>query len=232
MRIVAKLLSMCLLSSACLSHRAGAQPPATPVRPVTDVYHGVKVVDPYRWLESDDDPEVKAWSDAENTYARGILDRLPNLAAIRKRVTEVMSAESPSYSDVTFRGGRYFVKKNQPPKQQPLLVVLASPDDLAGERVVVDPNAIDPTGATSMDWYVASPDGKLVAVSLSVGGTERGDAHIYSNHVEGLTEQLAREPLALPRVRVAPRPIDELGFEDIALVDYRHHPFIKFPIAV
>lgn len=59
-----------------------------------------------------------------------------------------------------------------------------------------------------------------------------GDAHVYLNHVDGLREQLTREPMPLPRVRVANRPALEVTFEDIELVDYRHHPFIKFPIAV
>ncbi len=59
-----------------------------------------------------------------------------------------------------------------------------------------------------------------------------GDAHVYLNHVDGLREQLTREPMALPRVRVASRPALELTFEDIELLEYRHHPFIKFPIAV
>ncbi len=59
-----------------------------------------------------------------------------------------------------------------------------------------------------------------------------GDAHIYLNHVEGLKEQLARAPYPLPRLEIADKPLDEVRFEDIRLVGYRHHPFIKFPIAV
>ncbi len=59
-----------------------------------------------------------------------------------------------------------------------------------------------------------------------------GDAHIYQNHVEGLMEQLTRTPKPLPRVKVAHKPTLELTFEDIELVGYEHHPFIKFPIAV
>ena len=173
-------ISLLTFVLACTSLESWAQPPATPVRPVTDTYHGVKVVDPYRWLEPDHDSDVKAWSDAENAYARSILDRLPNVAAIRERVTAIMSAKSPSYGGVTFRGGRYFAVKTEPPKQQPMLIVLDALDDLSSERVVLDPNALDPTGATSMDWYMASPDGKLVAVSLSVGGSEAGDVHVYS----------------------------------------------------
>jgi thymidylate synthase len=59
-----------------------------------------------------------------------------------------------------------------------------------------------------------------------------GDAHIYLNHVEGLKLQLSREPLALPQVRIADKPLAELAFEDITLVDYQHHPFIKFEVSV
>jgi thymidylate synthase len=59
-----------------------------------------------------------------------------------------------------------------------------------------------------------------------------GDAHIYLNHVEGLKEQLKREPYALPRVQLANKPLDELRFEDITLSEYQHHPFIKFAVSV
>ncbi len=59
-----------------------------------------------------------------------------------------------------------------------------------------------------------------------------GDAHVYLNHVEGLQKQLEREPLPLPQVRVAQKPLDALQFEDIELVGYEHHPFIRFKVAV
>jgi thymidylate synthase len=59
-----------------------------------------------------------------------------------------------------------------------------------------------------------------------------GDAHIYLNHVEGLKLQLTRNPLPLPRVEIAKKPMDELRFEDIQLLDYQHHPFIRFQVAV
>ena len=59
-----------------------------------------------------------------------------------------------------------------------------------------------------------------------------GDAHIYQNHIEGIQKQLTRDPFPLPRVEVAKKPLDAITFDDITLVDYQHHPFIKFPIAV
>jgi thymidylate synthase len=59
-----------------------------------------------------------------------------------------------------------------------------------------------------------------------------GDAHIYLNHVEGVKQQLEREPLPLPTLRLADKPVLEQRFEDIVLENYQHHAFIKFPVAV
>jgi thymidylate synthase len=59
-----------------------------------------------------------------------------------------------------------------------------------------------------------------------------GDAHIYSNHMEGLKIQLERNTMALPRVEIAQKPLGQLSFEDIELIDYQHHPFIRFKVAV
>jgi thymidylate synthase len=59
-----------------------------------------------------------------------------------------------------------------------------------------------------------------------------GDAHIYLNHVEGLKLQLTRQPYALPRVELADKPLSEIEFADIRLLDYQHHPFIRFEVAV
>ncbi len=156
-----------------------AMPPDSPKKPVTDVYHGVNVVDDYRWLEDWNDPAVRKWSDAQNVHARNVLDRLPHVAAIRARVTEIMSAKTVGYSSLEYRKGTFFAIKREPPKQQPFLIVFSSPAAPQEARALVDPNVIDAAGATSIDWYVPSPDGRLVAVSLSHAGTEAGDAHVF-----------------------------------------------------
>jgi len=58
------------------------------------------------------------------------------------------------------------------------------------------------------------------------------DAHIYENHIEGLREQLKREPLELPKLDIIKKPFWDLKFEDFTLSNYTHHPVIKFPVAV
>lgn len=157
---------------------AGAKAPATEKRLVVDEYHGVKVNDDYRWLENWSDPTVRSWSAAQNAYARTVLDALPAAPEIRARLETLESADSVEYSSLVLRGNRLFALKHQPPKQQPLVVSLASADSTVGERVVIDPNEIDNTGATTVDWFVPSADGSKLAVSMSKNGTESGDVHV------------------------------------------------------
>jgi len=161
--------------------QAPARPgfPPTPVRPVVDTYHGVQVTDPYRWLERWDDGDVKAWTDAQNTNTRAQLDALPFMAALRARLQAVGADTHPRWWDLKYRHGQLFAIKRQPPREQPMIVVMRSADDLASERIVVDPVALDPSGRTAIDFYEPSADGSRVAVSLSVGGNERGDVHIF-----------------------------------------------------
>ena len=152
----------------------------TPKKPVTDEYQsGVKVQDDYQWLEKDDDPAVKAWSAAQNQRTRKYLDKLPDRAAIEKQLTDWYAKTSPSYSGIVSRPGVLFAFKFQPPKQQQMLVTLSSADDLKSEKMVLDPNKLDPTGKTAIDWFVPSRDGKYVAMSISQGGSEDGTLRIY-----------------------------------------------------
>lgn len=58
------------------------------------------------------------------------------------------------------------------------------------------------------------------------------DAHIYENHIDGLKEQLKREPRSLPTLHIAPKSVDQLTFEDFTLENYNPHPPIKFEVAV
>ncbi|HEU0275438.1 MAG TPA: prolyl oligopeptidase family serine peptidase [Candidatus Udaeobacter sp.] len=168
---------ICVPALLCLS--AAGQGLETPKKPVSTTYQGVTVEDPYQWLENDDAPAVKAWSDKQNRVTRQYLDQLPDRAAIEKQLKEWYAKTSPSYSSLVSRPGSLFMMKFQPPKQQPLLVTLTSADDLKSEKVVLDPNVLDAKGTTAIDWFVPSLDGKYVALSLSKGGSEDGTLHFY-----------------------------------------------------
>jgi prolyl oligopeptidase len=172
------LLFGALLASLARPQNPGPAP-ATLKKPVVDEYHGVKVSDDYRWLENWDDPAVRAWSDAQNQRTRNYLDALAVREPIRKWLREVANTTSVSYFAIRLPRDVFFAMKDQPPKNQPFLITFKSLDDPAPERVILDPNQLNPKGTTAIDFYVPSQDGRLVAVSLSEGGSEEGTVHAY-----------------------------------------------------
>jgi prolyl oligopeptidase len=153
--------------------------PATPREPVSDTYFGTRVLDPYRWLEDGADPRVQSWMKQQDRVARTFLDHIPGEDRLERRIREILAVESASWSRPRESGGRLFVMKTQPPRQQPFLVVASGPDAVGAAQTVVDPNQLDPGGHTAIDWFRPSPDGTLVAVSLSRLGTEAGDLHVF-----------------------------------------------------
>src|SRR5438034_6655991 len=168
------------VSGSNLINLLAAEPAVqAPKKPVSNEYHGTAVEDPYQWLEKDVDPDVKAWSNGQNQRTHQYLDRLPDRAAIEKQLTEWYAKTSPSYFSLVSRPEILFAMKFQPPKQQSMLVTLASADDLKSEKAVLDPNTMDTQGKTTIDWFVPSLDGKYVAVSLSKGGSEDGTLNFY-----------------------------------------------------
>jgi prolyl oligopeptidase len=168
-----------LIASAGLALAAAPAPPASPSKPVTDSYFGVPVVDPYRWLEDPADAAVSAWSRAQNDYTRAYLDALPVRAALKARLGKLIKATSPEFRALRVSRDRIFAIYSDPKFQQPMLVTLASDAAPDSRKLVLDPNALDASGLTTIDWYVPSHDGRLVAVSLSRGGSEDGTLHVY-----------------------------------------------------
>ena len=172
------ILCVVLFAGALMLHAADTVPP-TLKKPVIDEYHGIKVTDDYRWLEPASSPEVREWSDQQNAHTRALLDALPMRADIVASLNRLYKTESISFSALAYRGGTLFAIETQPPKLQPFLVTLASADDPGSAHAIVDPNAIDPSGSTAIDFYVPSLDGKFVAVSMSKNGSEDGSVFIF-----------------------------------------------------
>jgi prolyl oligopeptidase len=154
-------------------------PPSAAKKPVQDTYFGTTVSEDYRWLEDWSDPEVKTWVEGQNAYSRNALDHMPQRSEILERIQSLNRSITPHYRDLIYRGTSLFAMKDQPPKNQPLIVRLESPDDTTQQNVIVDCNVVDPSGNTTCNFYEPSLDGLKVAVSLSKGGNESGDVHIY-----------------------------------------------------
>lgn len=185
-----KLIVPCILT---LTMPISAAVPPTEKKPVTDEYHGVQVVDDYRWLEEGDSPVVQAWTAAQNQHSRTWLEARRDRVAVESQLKALYAKDAPSYGGLIARPRVLFALKFQPPRQQRLLVTLASVHDLATEKTVLDPNEIEPKGQVAMDWFVPSPDGKLIAVCLSKHGSEEGTLHFYrADTGEPLPDQIAR----------------------------------------
>ncbi len=182
------------VAPTAVSGQAAPTAPPAVKQPVEDTYFGTTVSEDYRWLEDWSIPETRSWVEAQNQYTRGVLDKVPARGDILSRLTALTRSITPNYGGMISRGALLFALKNQPPKNQDMLVALSSPDSLASERLLLDPNTLDPSGSTSIDFYVPALDGSKVAVSLSKGGTEEGYVHIVDVHS-------AKElPDVLPRV--------------------------------
>jgi prolyl oligopeptidase len=151
----------------------------TPRQPVTNVYHGVAVVDDYQWLEDATAPAVRQWTRLENERTRAYFAGLPYREGIAQQLAQLRGEESARYSGLAERKGRIFALRFKPPAQQPVLVRLSSLAAPALWRTVFDPNEHNTNGTTAIDWFVPSPDGRVVAVCLSEGGSEQGTLHFF-----------------------------------------------------
>jgi prolyl oligopeptidase len=134
---------------------------------VTEILHGVEVRDPYRWLEDESAAEVRAWTAAQGTFARSVLDALPGREAIAARLAEAL--DCGMLGGTAPRGRRRFFARRTAGMDQAALYV-ADGDGM--ERTLVDPGPLSPDGTTALDWWAPSEDGELLCFGLSEAGSE------------------------------------------------------------
>ncbi|MDB5344143.1 MAG: f1pep1 [Schlesneria sp.] len=135
-----------------------------------DELHGVKVPDPYRWLEDDvrESKEVAAWVEAENKVTFAYLESIPQRETIRKRLTELWNYEK--FSAPSKSGGRYFFLKNDGLQNQS---VMYKQDTLDAEpSVLIDPNKWSKDGTVALGATSFSDDGRYVAYSVAEAGSD------------------------------------------------------------
>ncbi len=174
MRFAIALLAWALFPCLVL-----AQAPATPSRPVEDQYHGETIVDPYRWLETVNDPEVQAWMKAQAAHSRTVLSRIPGRDALVKRMQEVEDGTAARVLEVTrVPSGDTFFLRREAGASQPKLYRRRGLD--GEDRVVIDLSQRERKSA--FDYFFPSPNGKWVAYGISEGGSER--ASLYVRDVE------------------------------------------------
>jgi prolyl oligopeptidase len=164
--------------AACTSTSEPPKPaltyPATTMGSVVDDFGGTRVADPYRWMESLDSPEVKAWIAAQNAVTDPYLDALPHRKALNERLTALWNY--PRVGLPSLEGGQMFYAKNAGLQRQAPIFRRDGIDK--PPTVVIDPNVISEEGTVSLAEYKVSPDAKLMAYGLSEGGADWETIHV------------------------------------------------------
>jgi len=176
---------LALAAVAPFVHPTSAQRPATPngsaggdnpkiVYPESkkgdqvDDYFGIKVPDPYRWLENSKSPETKAWVEEQNKLTFAYLDRIPYREKLKARLMELLNY--PRYSAPFHRGDTYFFTKNDGLQNQSVIYIQKGID--GAPEVFLDPNKFSEDGTSVLSEFEVSKDGRYVAYGISTGGSD------------------------------------------------------------
>ena len=133
-----------------------------------DDYHGIKVADPYRWLEDDNSAETKKWVEAQNAVTFAYLEQIPERKIIKDRLTRLWNFER--YGVPFKEGGHYFFTRNDGLQNQSILYTTDSLE--AVPRVLLDPNKFSADGTVAMSGYDISEDGRLMAYGIAGAGSD------------------------------------------------------------
>ncbi len=151
-------------------HQLMMIPPHSTLEPVTEVFHGVPVTDPYRWLEDQDSPRTRAWIEEQTRYARTYLDSIPGREHIRERIREFLAVET--YDSLQKVGSCYFFRKRLPDQEQPCIYMREGAD--GEDQLLIDPAERGAGRYTAVKPLRVSPDGRLLLYEVKEGGERTG----------------------------------------------------------
>ena len=168
------ILIMGIISTNGFGQKEPIAYPKTPKSEVTDDYFGVKVADPYRWLEDDNSAETAEWVKAENEVTEAYLQKIPFREELKQRLTALWNY--PRYG-VPFRKGKYyFFTKNNGIQNQSVLYMQEGLD--AEPRVFLDPNLLSTDGTTALAGQAASHDGSFFAYAIAKAGSDWNEIYV------------------------------------------------------
>lgn len=162
-----------LLAVGALSAQS-LQYPATRKVDHVDTYHGVKIQDPYRWLEDDNSPETLAWVKEQNKVTFDYLNRIP----FRQKIYERLLAlnDFPKISAPFRRQNLYFFSKNDGLQNQAVMYVQKGLDGTP--EVILDPNTWSKDGTTRLGAFSVSRNAKYLVYGQSKGGSDWQDYYV------------------------------------------------------
>lgn len=141
---------------------------------VVDELHGVRIEDRFRWLEAEASPRTREWVAEQNARTEAYLGSVPGREALRARLADLLSGGMVGAP--TPRGSRNFFMRRNRGQQQAALLMRRGAEGPKTE--LIDPNALDPEGLLTLDWWYPSNDGTLLAYGLSRGGDEWSTLHV------------------------------------------------------
>ncbi len=147
--------------------------PATPEKPVTDVLHGVSIVDKYRWLENQESPETRQWIGQQQSYTNAYLAALPDRPAIQQRLSELMRVDE--YDLPSVRKDREFFLRHPGNQNQNQLCLRQG--STGKDEVLVDGNLLGGGHPVTVRLLDVSQDGTLVLYGLQEGGQDETTLH-------------------------------------------------------
>jgi prolyl oligopeptidase len=160
------------------SRAAPAPPPPAAVQPVADTYFGTTVVDNYRWMEAEPEPQFRAMVEGQSAYAHAIIDAIPGRDRLEQDIA-AMDGQRTVLLTVALAHGKRFYLKRPPGSESGKLYV--SDAATGKETLLVDPTAYGSAGHhATIDQFAPSQDGQLVAYTLSLGGSEDSTLHVVS----------------------------------------------------
>jgi len=203
--LIRTCIAATLASTASAADIAGVKiPPPFPAGTTTDTYWNVNVSDPYRALENVADPKVQQWMRSHADATSAVLAKIPAREALLARIGELEAAAPGAVSSVErTRSGRIFFLRRESSENQFKLVWRDGPS--GADTVIVDPEAISKAAGKphAVLDYRASSDGRLLAYTLQVGGSEIGLLHVV--------DVASGKPVI--------EPIDRIRFSSVAWLD-------------
>ncbi|HVB03576.1 MAG TPA: prolyl oligopeptidase family serine peptidase [Chitinophagaceae bacterium] len=139
----------------------------------SDLFFGVKVPDPYRWLENDTASDTRSWIQQENKLTEGYLSQIPFRDRIRKELTKLIDYGRISAPDK--EGDYYYFSKNSGLQNQSVIYRTRNPADTASAELFLDPNTFAHNGSVTLQETSFSTDGSLFAYAISMGGSDWRD---------------------------------------------------------
>ena len=166
--------SLIVLSVSAVAQEPLSYPPTRKADHV-DTYHGVQVVDPYRWLEDDNSPETAAWVEAQNKVTFGYLDRIPYRRAIATRLRVLNDYER--YSAPSRKAQYVFFRKNDGLQDQSVLYIQKGFE--GSPEVLIDPNAWGTKASpVPLTTFTPSKDAKYAVFGKSPSGSDWQEYHV------------------------------------------------------